>query len=106
AHRGGHHRVRRGGVSLLVRRPARAILVRRVAAVRLAKLRVDGLAPGETFVGSVPEPDARLAQLPAEVHLFAAEQRGEVHQPDVEILDDAPELLNAVYRRLQTLGAR
>jgi hypothetical protein len=60
----------------------------------LAKFRINRLAAGKPFLGSVPKADARLAQLPAEVHFVAAEQRGEIDQPDVQIFDQTTGLLN------------
>jgi hypothetical protein len=58
------------------------------------KLLVNRLAAPESLVDAVPELDAALAQLPAEVNFFAVEQRWKIDEPDIEILDHATKLVN------------
>src|SRR5579864_2472239 len=53
----------------------------------------------------MPEADTRFAEFPAEVHFFAAKERSEVHQSDVQVLNDATEFLNLLDGGLQALGA-
>ena len=46
---------------------------------------VDRPAPREAFVDAVPVVDIVLIHAPAQVNFFAAEQRREIDQADVEI---------------------
>ena len=50
------------------------------------KPRVNRLAPAETLVHAMPELNARLAQLPAQVNFLALEERRKVDEPNVQIL--------------------
>ena len=62
-------------------------LVRFVALMVFEEVLIDGLAPGETFIHSMPVADFRLAHLPAEVNLLSVKQSREVNQTCVEVLD-------------------
>src|ERR1035441_7372845 len=53
------------------------------------KVLVDGLAAAEAFVHAVPEGNAALAKLPAQVDLRAPEQGWEIDQADIQILHQA-----------------
>src|SRR5262249_21216950 len=66
------------------------------AFVVIEKVLVDRLAAAEALVDAVPEADAVLAKLPAEVDFDAAEQRGEVDETGVEIFDQAAVLLDSL----------
>ena len=44
------------------------------------------LAAGKALLDSVPEPDLRLADLPAEQHVAPAVARGEVEEPLFDVL--------------------
>src|SRR3954451_6726030 len=59
------------------------------------------LAPGETCIGLVPVGDLVLAFLPAEVDLTTVAQRGEVHQPALEVADDHLDGVELARSRLQ-----
>ena len=50
------------------------------------KFLIDGLAAAKALVNAVPESDARLAQLPAQVNFLAVELSGEVDQADIQVL--------------------
>jgi len=67
------------------------------------EIAIDRLASGKALVDAVPEANARFTHLPAEVNFLATEKGWEVDQSDVEILDDAPVLLNFLDRGFQAL---
>src|SRR6476646_2766545 len=58
----------------------------------IEKVLVDGLSTPETLIHAVPEFDAALAKLPAQINFHAAEEGREIHQADVEILHQAARL--------------
>ena len=57
-----------------------------LALMLVEKLPVDGFPPTKSFLNAVPEVDAGFAQLPAKIDFFAAQQRWEIDQTDVQIL--------------------
>jgi hypothetical protein len=61
-------------------------------------------AAGEAFVDAVPVVDIVLIHAPAEIDFFAAEQRGEIDQADVEILHQNAEVFDALHGVFQRLG--
>src|SRR5437588_9250421 len=63
------------------------------------------LPAGEAFLEAVPVADLVLAELPAEEHLLAVPQRGEVDEAGVEVLHLHPELLDRVDSPAQPLGS-
>src|SRR5215471_15369465 len=69
--------------------------MRTIALVVIEKVLIDGLASAETLVDAVPIVDPRLSQFPAEVDFGSAEQSGKVDQTDIQILDQATDLLYA-----------
>src|SRR5579859_3696247 len=68
------------------------------------KILVDGLAASKALIDAVPERDIRFAELPAKIDLYAAEERGEVDQADVEVLDKTPDFADLSHRLPQALG--
>src|SRR5690348_11354873 len=60
-----------------------------LALMMIQELAIDRLAAPESFLHAVPEADSALAQLPAEIHLFAAIERWKIEQPGVQIFDQA-----------------
>src|SRR5882724_283602 len=62
---------------------------------------VERLAAGESFVLTMIKTNAVLAELPAKINLFIADDRRKVEQADFEILDDAAGFQDAVERGLQ-----
>ena len=67
----------------------------------LQKFLIDGLAATKAFVHAVPEPDAGLAELPAETNFLAMELRGEVDQADVQVLYYASIIVDFLEQFLQ-----
>lgn len=59
----------------------------------VAEILVDRFAAAKSFIRAVPVADSGLAQLPAKVDFHAAKQRGEVNQPDIQVLQHAAGLL-------------
>src|SRR4029077_16015899 len=57
---------------------------------------VDGFPPGVPLFEAVPERDRVFADVPTEQHLMAFALRWKVEQPEVEVLDHPPELLEPV----------
>src|SRR5260221_6804313 len=96
---------RRGRLSFWPQEERGRGLVRRVPAMLLAEFRVDRLTPGKTFLRAVPKADACLTQLPAEVDFVAAEQSGEIDEPNIQIFNQAAGLLNFLDGGLEALGA-
>src|SRR5271157_1048217 len=66
---------------------------------------IQRFASRKAFLDSVPISDARFTELPAEINLFPASQAWKVHQPRLEVLDQAPGLLNLFDRLSQLLGS-
>src|SRR5438105_3436078 len=64
--------------------------------------RIDGLASGEAFILTVIIADAVLAQFPAKINFFVVDDRREIEQTDIEILDYAAGFENTVERTFQT----
>jgi len=67
----------------------------------LQKFLIDGLAAAKALVHAVPESDARLAELPAQINFFAVELSGEVDQADVQVLYYASILVDFLEQFLQ-----
>ena len=76
--------------------------MRTIAFVVIEKVLIDRLASAETLIDAVPVVDPRLSQFPAEVHFGSAEQSRKVHQADIQILDQAADLLHAFDRIAQS----
>ena len=72
----------------------------------IAKILIDRLAPAEALLDTVPELNRRLAQPPAQIYLGSAKQRREIDEPDVEVLHQATELLNAQRERARRQADR
>ena len=68
------------------------------------KVLVDGPAAAEAFVDAVPVVDVGFVHAPAEIDFLAAEQRGEIDQAGVEILDQNAHLFDAFDEIFQRLG--
>src|SRR5208337_2897571 len=66
---------------------------------------IQRFASRKAFLDSVPISDTRFTELPAEINLFPASQAWKVHQPRLEVLDQAPGLLNLFDRLSQLLGS-
>src|SRR5260370_290744 len=58
----------------------------------IQKVLVNRFAAAEAFVHAVPESNAALPELPAQVDLYAPEQGREIHQADVQGLHQAARL--------------
>ncbi len=96
---GGRAQIRAGGTretigllgaqsfSPLQRAHCTRVLLHRIIAAGVA--RIEGLAPGETFVLPMPETDALFAEPPAKVDLFVIDNGGKIEQAGIEILDQA-----------------
>jgi APA family basic amino acid/polyamine antiporter len=94
-----------GRLSFWSQEKHRRSLIGCIPAMMRAELCVNGLAAGKAFLRSVPEADAFLAELPAEIHFVAAEQSGEIYQTDVQIFDEAAGFLDFLDSGLHALGA-
>src|SRR5436309_12392642 len=66
--------------------------------------RVERLAAGETFILAMIKTNAILAELPAKINFFIADDRRKIEQANVKILDDAAGFQDAVERGLQRFG--
>src|SRR5437763_16119176 len=64
----------------------------------------EGLPPREPVVEAVPVADLVLAEVPAEEHLLAVTERGEVDQARVEVLHLHAERPDRIDRRDDSLG--
>ena len=60
------------------------------------KFLVDSFSAAKAFFDSMPVPDGRLSKFPAKQHNLAAVVGWEIHEPDVEVLYLAPELVNVL----------
>jgi len=67
----------------------------------LQKFLIDGLTAAKTLVNAVPEPDAGLAELPAQINFLAMELSGEVYQADVQVLYYASIVMDFLEQFLQ-----
>ena len=72
----------------------------------LQKFLIDGLAAAKALVHAVPESDARLAELPAQINFFAVELSGEVDQADVQVLYYASILVDFLEQFLHATFSR
>src|SRR6185437_9926994 len=67
---------------------------------------VDRLPAGDAVLGAVPPGDLVFADVPAEEHDLALPLGDEVEQPDVRVLEDHPELVEAIGTRRRHLRER
>jgi len=72
----------------------------------LQKFLIDRLATPKSLLNAMPELDAGLAQLPAEINLLTVELRGEVNEADIQIFDHAPVLVDFIEDLFQVLRDR
>ncbi len=59
------------------------------------------LTAPKSLVYAMPESDAGLTQLPTEIYFLALEERGEIDESNVQILNQATELVNPLHGLLQ-----
>src|SRR5579883_2460451 len=71
-----------------------------VAFMMVEKILVDRLAPAEAFFYAVPEFDSSFAEPPAQVDFDTAEGGRKIDQPCIQILYEAPDLLDVFERGL------
>ena len=76
----------RGGVNAALR--GKAAGARLCAAVTGQEIGINGFAASEAFLGAVPEADAVFAEHPTEVDFVTIQERGEVEETTVEVVDD------------------
>src|SRR5579872_3895287 len=69
------------------------------------KFLIDRFASAKALLNAMPKPDAALAQLPAQVHFLAVEQRREIDQTDIQILHQASIFLDFFDGFLELAGA-